>query len=32
VINQLQLGENGKKYVLENFTYEKLAQKYEALF
>ena len=26
------LGENGKKYVLENFTYEKLAQKYEALF
>jgi len=27
-----KLGENGKKYVLENFTYEKLAQKYERLF
>ena len=27
-----KLGENGKKYVLENFTYEKLAKKYEELF
>ena len=26
------LGENGKKYVLEHFTYEKLAKKYEELF
>ena len=27
-----KLGENGKKYVLEHFTYEKLAEKYEKLF
>ncbi|WP_457563604.1 glycosyltransferase family 4 protein [Caminibacter pacificus] len=27
-----KLGANGKRYVLENFTYEKLAQKYERLF
>ena len=27
-----KLGENGKKYVLENFTYEKLSKKYEELF
>ena len=27
-----RIGENGKKYVLDNFTYEKLAQKYESLF
>ena len=27
-----QMGKNGKEYVLENFTYEKLAQKYESLF
>jgi glycosyltransferase involved in cell wall biosynthesis len=27
-----KLGENGKKFVLENFTYEKLAKKYEELF
>ena len=27
-----RLGENGKKYVLKNFTYEKLSQNYERLF
>ena len=27
-----KLGQNGKKYVLEHFTYEKLAQKFEELF
>ena len=26
-----ELGQNGKKYVLENFTYEKLAEKFERL-
>ena len=31
VINQLQLGENGKNYVLKNFTYDKLAQSYKKL-
>lgn len=31
-IERKQLGENGKKYVLENFTYDKLAKKYEVLF
>ena len=31
VINQLQLGENGKNYVLKNFTYDKLAQFYKKL-
>ncbi len=29
---RLKLGLNGKKYVLENFTYEKLAESYEKLF
>ena len=27
-----KLGQNGKKFVLENFTYEKLAQKYKEIF
>ena len=29
---QFRLGENGKRYVLANFTYEKLAQCYKKLF
>jgi glycosyltransferase involved in cell wall biosynthesis len=29
---RIKLGENGKKFVLENFTYEKLAKKYKELF
>ena len=29
---RIKLGENGKSYVLEYFTYEKLAKKYEELF
>jgi hypothetical protein len=30
--DRIKLGENGKKYVIDNFTYDKLAQKYERLF
>jgi len=30
--NRKKLGQNGKKYVLEYFTYDKLAKKYEKLF
>ena len=29
---QFRLGENGKRYVLANFTYDKLAQRYKKLF
>ena len=32
VEKRVKLGENGKKFVLENFTYEKLAKKYEEVF
>jgi len=32
VEKRVKLGENGKKFVLENFTYEKLAQKYKEIF
>jgi len=31
-VERRKMGENGRKYVLENFTYEKLAEKYEELF
>ncbi|MDB4245696.1 glycosyltransferase family 4 protein [Amylibacter sp.] len=31
-IEQAQLGENGKRYVVDNFTYEKFAQSYYKLF
>jgi glycosyltransferase involved in cell wall biosynthesis len=31
-VERRKMGENGRKYVLENFTYGKLAEKYEELF
>jgi hypothetical protein len=30
--NRIKLGENGRNFVLNNFTYKKLAEQYKILF